>query len=119
MRRLLGTMISVAALAIATAIGLGDAAAAGGIEGSHQDARTVRRSNTGPELSDLDADPEDLPDTSGDEADGERAEHDRGGSKQKQRAPRTGGGGACMYGPDDSLIYAPPGRQCGGAAPAH
>jgi len=112
-------MIPVAALAIAIAIGLGDAAAAGGIEGSHKDVRTVRRSHTGPELSDLDAEHEDLPDASGDENDGERAEHDRDRSEQEQRAPRTGGVGACMYGPDGSLIYAPPGRQCDVAAPAH
>jgi hypothetical protein len=119
MRRLLGTTIPVAALAIATAIGLGDAAAAEGIEGSRTDVRTVRRSHTGPELSDLDAEHEDLPGTSGDENDGERAKPDQGGSEQKQRAPRTGGAGACMYGPDGGLIYAPPGRQCGVAASAH
>lgn len=90
----------------------------GGIDGSHAATRTVRGSRTGPELSDLDAEHEDQYETSWDEYNRERAEYYRDKRQREQREHRTGGTGACMYGTDGSVIYAPAGRQCGPAVPA-
>jgi hypothetical protein len=124
MRRILIAAISFALLAPGFGVGVGAPAAAegidashGGIDASHGNARTVRRPRTGPELSDLDADDPDEYETSWDEYNRERAEYYRDKRQQEQRKHRTGGTGACMYGADGSVIYAPAGRQCGPAAP--
>lgn len=115
MRRTLTFVFSLAL--IAGGVALGEPVSAGGIDSSRNSARTVRNQRTGPELSDLDAEEPVDEDDSWDDYARERADYYRVKREGEERKHRTGGKGACMYGPDGSVIYAPAGRQCGPAAP--
>ena len=44
----------------------------------------------------------------------EQAEYYR--DKRRERQPARSSAGSCMYGADGQVIYAPPGRSCGGPA---
>jgi hypothetical protein len=44
----------------------------------------------------------------------EQAEYYR--EKRRERQPSRSTAGSCMYGADGKVIYAPPGRSCGGPA---
>jgi hypothetical protein len=103
---------------LATGVFLAEPAPAGGIDASHNSARTVRSQRTGPELSDLDKDDPVEYESSWDESNREREEYDRLKREGEERKHRTGGSGTCIYGADGSVIYAPAGRQCGPELPA-
>jgi hypothetical protein len=119
MTRLLSVALSL--LLLATGVALGEPASAGASEDnySNNSARTVRKSRSGPELSDFDR--EETPveyENSWDEYNRERADYYRVKRESEERKHRTGGSGSCIYGADGSVIYAPAGQQCGPAKPA-
>ncbi len=110
--------VALSLVLLAAGVALGEPASAGGIGEDRDTARTVRKSRTGPELSDLDEEKPVEYESSWDEYNRERAEYYRVQREAEERKHRTGGSGSCIYGADGSVIYAPEGQQCGPAKPA-
>jgi hypothetical protein len=110
--------VALSLLLLVAGIAWGERASAGGISTDRDNIRTVRKSRTGPELSDFDEEKPAEYENSWEEYNRERAEYYRVKRESEERKHRTGGSGSCIYGPDGSVIYAPAGQQCGPAKPA-
>jgi hypothetical protein len=116
-RHSLAILLSLALLGIGFATG--DPASAADFDVKRPSVKKKRTQRTGPTLpSELEPKRVERKPSASEEAweeyYREKAEYYR--DKRRERQPPRSSAGSCMYGADGKVIFAPPGRSCGGPA---